>query len=70
MKMDMIVQGRRNLHDDAEYLSLGCEMFECRHGDLRIILNAQDGTSFQLSPDEFIESGYAEVTYKTYGNLG
>ena len=58
---DLYRQDGTLLFDDAEYIdSLGCEMFECRHGDLRIILNAQDGTSFQLSPDEFIESGYAD----------
>jgi len=35
-------------------------MFECRSDNEAAIVNGQDGTSFTLSPDEYIESNYSD----------
>ena len=49
------------MYDDAAYIiSIGCEMFECQNENENLIVNGQDGTSFLLSEEEYIESNYCD----------
>ena len=47
-------------NDANEIYSIGCEMFECRLDNGAVIVNGQDGTSFMLSSNEYIQSNYSD----------
>ncbi len=47
-------------NDAMSIYTIGCEMFLCSLEDRTVIVNGQDGTSFELSLNEYIESNYSD----------